>query len=129
MPKNKSDDKDEKAVEGAGGKKPRSKKAAVKKKTKVVDSRAKKKAKAGKKRAKKKSASRKKPASVTARKKASARVAGPIVSAEEMRRLVAEAAYYRWLDRGPAGGDADSDWAWAEREVKRRLQARSNDSS
>ena len=80
-------------------------------------------AKAGKKRAKKKPASRKKPASAAARKKSGTRAASPIVSAEEMHRMVAEAAYYRWLDRGPGGGDADSDWAWAEREVRRRLRA------
>jgi hypothetical protein len=44
-----------------------------------------------------------------------------MVSAEERRRLIAEAAYYRALDRNFQGGDPVADWLLAEREVNQRL--------
>ncbi len=43
------------------------------------------------------------------------------VSAEERRRLIAEAAYYRALERNFQGGDPTDDWLLAEREVNQRL--------
>ncbi len=46
---------------------------------------------------------------------------GTIVSPEERERLIAEAAYYRALQRGFSGGDAVDDWLAAEREVDERL--------
>jgi len=48
-------------------------------------------------------------------------------SAEDIRRMVAEAAYYRAEKRGFAPGAEEQDWCEAEREVRdslRTLQAR-----
>jgi hypothetical protein len=48
-------------------------------------------------------------------------------SDEEIRRLIAEAAYYRAEKRGFAPGAEEQDWCEAEREVRdglRALQAR-----
>ena len=42
-------------------------------------------------------------------------------SEDERRRLIAEAAYFRALERGFAGGDPVQDWLEAEREVMQRL--------
>lgn len=47
--------------------------------------------------------------------------AGTVVSPEERQRMIAEAAYYRALQRGFSGGDAIEDWLIAEREVDERL--------
>ncbi len=44
-----------------------------------------------------------------------------VVSPGERQRLIAEAAYYRALQRGFSGGDAVDDWLAAEREVDERL--------
>lgn len=41
----------------------------------------------------------------------------PSVSAEERTRMIAEAAYYRALQRGFQGGDPVNDWLEAEREL------------
>lgn len=46
--------------------------------------------------------------------------AGPI-STEQRRQLIAEAAYFRALSRGFAGGDQVADWLDAEREVDQSL--------
>ncbi len=46
---------------------------------------------------------------------------GTIVSPEERERMIAEAAYFRALQRGFSGGDAVEDWLVAEREVDERL--------
>lgn len=43
------------------------------------------------------------------------------VSAEERRHMIAEAAYYRALDRNFQGGDPVTDWLVAEREINQRL--------
>lgn len=43
------------------------------------------------------------------------------VTAEERHRMIAEAAYYRALQRGFAGGSAEDDWAQAEREINTTL--------
>lgn len=43
------------------------------------------------------------------------------VSADERRRMIAEAAYYRALDRKFQGGDPVDDWLAAEHEVNQRL--------
>ena len=40
-----------------------------------------------------------------------------VSSAEERTRLIAEAAYYRALQRGFQGGDPVNDWLEAEREL------------
>ena len=45
------------------------------------------------------------------------------VSAEEMRKLIAEAAYYRAKQRGFAPGHELEDWVQAEAEVIGRLNA------
>lgn len=45
-------------------------------------------------------------------------------SAEEIYRMIAEAAYYRAEKRGFTPGLEDEDWREAEREVHRQLQAR-----
>ncbi len=39
------------------------------------------------------------------------------VSAEERQRMIAEAAYFRALARGFAGGDALDDWLAAEQQI------------
>ena len=46
--------------------------------------------------------------------------AGKVVSPEERQRLIAEAAYFRALQRG-FGGDPVADWLVAEREIDGRL--------
>ncbi len=43
------------------------------------------------------------------------------VSAEERQRMIAEAAYYRALNRGFNGGDPLDDWLAAEREINQGL--------
>ncbi|TAM46633.1 MAG: DUF2934 domain-containing protein [Gammaproteobacteria bacterium] len=47
--------------------------------------------------------------------------AGTVVSPEERWRMIAEAAYFRALQRGFSGGDSVEDWLVAEREVDERL--------
>jgi Zinc-ribbon containing domain/Protein of unknown function (DUF2934) len=46
---------------------------------------------------------------------------GQLVSAQERQRLIAEAAYYRAVNRGFDGGDPVDDWLAAEREINRLL--------
>lgn len=43
------------------------------------------------------------------------------VTPEERHRMIAEAAYYRALQRGFSGGSAEDDWAEAEREINSTL--------
>ena len=43
------------------------------------------------------------------------------ISAEERRRMIAEAAYYRAERRGFVGGDPIEDWLTAEAELEGRL--------
>ena len=43
------------------------------------------------------------------------------VSAEELRKLVSEAAYYRAKQRGFTPGHEEEDWIQAEAEVLRRI--------
>ena len=45
---------------------------------------------------------------------------GAVVSPEERQRMIAEAAYFRALQRG-FGGDPVADWLAAEREIDERL--------
>ena len=45
------------------------------------------------------------------------------VSAEEVRKLIAEAAYYRAKQRGFTPGHEEEDWIQAEAEVLRRIGA------
>lgn len=45
----------------------------------------------------------------------------PLISTQERQRMIAEAAYYRALDRGFSGGDPVDDWLAAEREISRLL--------
>lgn len=47
----------------------------------------------------------------------------PQPSAEEVRKLVSEAAYYRAKQRGFAPGHELEDWVQAEAEVLRRLNS------
>ena len=44
------------------------------------------------------------------------------VSAEELRQLISEAAYYRAKQRGFAPGHELEDWIQAEQEIMRRIQ-------
>jgi hypothetical protein len=46
------------------------------------------------------------------------------VSADELRKLISEAAYYRAKQRGFAPGHELEDWIQAEAEVMRRVAAR-----
>ncbi len=43
------------------------------------------------------------------------------VSPEQRRRMIAEAAYYRALQRGFVGGSSEDDWLRAEREINNAL--------
>jgi len=43
------------------------------------------------------------------------------VSAQERRRMIAEAAFYKAARRGFIGGDPEQDWFEAEREINARL--------
>lgn len=45
----------------------------------------------------------------------------PTVDAQQRRRMIEEAAYYRALTRQLEGGDPVADWLEAEREINRRL--------
>ncbi len=47
--------------------------------------------------------------------------AGDEISAEERYRMIVEAAYYRDVQRGFAGGDTISDWLEAQAEVDAEL--------
>lgn len=47
--------------------------------------------------------------------------AAATVSAEQRRRMIAEAAYYRAVARNFQGGDPVNDWLTAEHEVDQRL--------
>lgn len=60
------------------------------------------------------------------RKRAAARTAAPtgVLTAEERRRLVAEAAYLRAERRGFVGGDPVQDWLEAEAEIDSALLTR-----
>lgn len=44
-----------------------------------------------------------------------------IVSADERQKMIAEAAYFRALERGFSGGDPLDDWLMAEREINHLL--------
>lgn len=46
---------------------------------------------------------------------------GRIISADERQRMIAEAAYFRALERGFTGGNPLDDWLIAEREIGRAL--------
>ncbi len=46
---------------------------------------------------------------------------GGEISAEERYRMIAEAAYYRAVKRGFAGGDTVNDWLEAQAEVDAEL--------
>lgn len=41
----------------------------------------------------------------------------PAVSSDQREQMIAEAAYYRALQRGFSGGDPVEDWLQAEREI------------
>ena len=43
------------------------------------------------------------------------------ISLEERQRMIAEAAYFRAMQRGFNGGDPVDDWLIAEREIERLL--------
>ena len=45
----------------------------------------------------------------------------PEVSGPEWQRMIAEAAYFKALNRGFVGGSPERDWAEAEAEVRARL--------
>ncbi len=45
-----------------------------------------------------------------------------VVTEEDKRRMISEAAYYRALNRGFAFGDPVADWLEAEQEVAHQLQ-------
>ena len=46
---------------------------------------------------------------------------GQLLSAEERERMIAEAAYFRAMQRGFTGGNPQDDWLAAEREINRLL--------
>ncbi len=52
--------------------------------------------------------------------KISGTTVNPQPGTEDYQRMVAEAAYFRALQRGFLGGDAFDDWVEAEREIGRR---------
>ncbi len=54
------------------------------------------------------------------------RAVGKILPPDERMKYIAEAAYYRALERGFAGGDATADWLAAEAEIDARYQLRVN---
>lgn len=45
----------------------------------------------------------------------------PVITAEERHRMIAEAAYYRALQRGFSAGSSEDDWLQAEHEVNQAL--------
>jgi hypothetical protein len=55
------------------------------------------------------------------RKPAAGAATGATVTEEERRHMIEEAAYFRALQRGFAGGDPIEDWLEAEREINRLL--------
>ena len=46
---------------------------------------------------------------------------GQQISQQERQRMIAEAAYFRAMQRGFSGGDPLDDWLVAEREINRQL--------
>jgi hypothetical protein len=54
---------------------------------------------------------------------------GRQITAEGRCRMIAEAAYYRALQRGFEGGSAADDWLVAEREIDQRLLSRPTEQS
>ncbi len=48
------------------------------------------------------------------------------VSSEERQRMIAEAAYFRAMQRGFDGGDPMDDWLIAEREINKLLSDGAN---
>ena len=52
---------------------------------------------------------------------ASSNSPGQLISAEERERMIAEAAYFRAMQRGFSSGDPLDDWLAAEREISRLL--------
>lgn len=48
----------------------------------------------------------------------------PLISSEERQRMIAEAAYFRAMQRGFDSGDPVDDWLVAEREINRQLPDR-----
>jgi hypothetical protein len=52
---------------------------------------------------------------------ASSNSPGQLISAEERERMIAEAAYFRAMQRGFSSGDPLDDWLGAEREISRLL--------
>ena len=48
---------------------------------------------------------------------------GQSISPEQRQRMIAEAAYFRAMQRGFNGGDPVDDWLVAEREINRLLPA------
>ena len=49
---------------------------------------------------------------------------GRPISSEERQRMIAEAAYFRAMQRGFNDGDPVNDWLVAEREINRLLPVR-----
>src|SRR5689334_17604456 len=45
----------------------------------------------------------------------------PVLSSDQRRKMIAEAAYFRALARGLQGGDPVDDWLMAEAEIDRQL--------
>lgn len=108
--------------------KPSTKKPAAAKKTSAAKTASSTKKSATAKSPAKKEESATKPAAKTAVRKTTARkatksVSAPAspISAEERRRLIAEAAYLRAEQRGFAGGDPMADWLEAEADIDASL--------
>lgn len=49
---------------------------------------------------------------------------GQQITQEQRQRMIAEAAYFRAMERGFNGGDPVDDWLIAEREIDRLLPGR-----
>lgn len=55
------------------------------------------------------------------------RGAGIPISPEERHRMIAEAAYYKAVNRGPGNTDPQADWYAAEAEIDAKLLESSQD--
>jgi hypothetical protein len=124
MPKNKDSEKKsggEKSVkkEKKGETRVRKKAAAKKAATKKATVR--------KKAASPSAGSKRKTARSTSHQAKGSRTRSSAAAPGDRQKMIAEAAYYRWLARGQRDGNPDGDWIAAEREID-RLHGRDDDS-
>lgn len=123
MPKKK--DSEKKSGGGKSVKKEKKDETGIRKKA-AAKKAAKKKATVRKKAASSSAIGKRKIARSTSQQTRGSRTRSPATAPADRQKMIAEAAYYRWLARGQRDGNPDSDWIAAEREID-RLHERDDD--